>query len=76
MDDVLKGSWKQLKGRVQEEWGELTDDEVDQIEGNRTRLEGKLQEKYGHTKMEAKEAVDDWLDNVSNEDYDDDVYDA
>lgn len=71
MDDVLKGSWKQLKGKVQEEWGELTDDEVDQIEGNRTRLEGKLQEKYGHTKMEAKDAVDDWLDRMGDDDYDD-----
>ena len=76
MDDVLKGSWKQLKGKVQEEWGELTDDEVDQIEGERTRLEGKIQEKYGHTKMEAKEAVDDWLDSLSDEDYDDDVFDT
>lgn len=76
MDDVFKGSWKQLKGRIQEEWGELTDDEVAQIEGNRTRLEGKLQEKYGHTKMEAKEAVDDWLDSLGDEDYDDDLYDA
>ena len=76
MDDVLKGNWKQLKGKVQEEWGELTGDEVDQIQGIRTRLEGKLQEKYGHTKMEAKEAVDDWLDSLDDEDYDDDVYDA
>jgi len=71
MDDYFAGNWKQLKGKIQEEWGELTDDEVDQIEGRRTYLEGKLQEKYGHSKMEAKQAVDDWLDNL---DGDDDVF--
>ena len=53
--DVLKGKWKQLKGNVQEEWGELTNDEVDQIEGNREQLVGLLQEKYGW-KREAAEA--------------------
>lgn len=67
MDDVLKGNWKELKGKVQEEWGELTNDEVDQIEGSRTQLEGKLQQKYGHTKMEAKEAVDNWLDGLDDD---------
>ena len=70
MDDFFKGNWKQLKGRVQAEWGDLTDDEVSQIEGRRTRLEGLLQEKYGQTKQEAQEAVDDWLDDLSDDDYD------
>ncbi len=63
-DDILKGKWKQLKGKVQAKWGEITDDEMDQIDGNRELLEGKIQEKYGKTKDEAREEVDqaakDW----------------
>jgi uncharacterized protein YjbJ (UPF0337 family) len=67
MDDILKGKWNQLRGRIQQEWGELTDDELDQIEGSSTRLAGKLQEKYGRTKQEAEQEVSDWLDRVGRE---------
>jgi uncharacterized protein YjbJ (UPF0337 family) len=67
MDDVLKGKWNQLRGRIQEEWGDLTDDELDQIEGSSTRLAGKIQEKYGKSKMEAENEVQEWLDRVSRE---------
>ena len=54
--DIIEGKWKQFKGKAREEWGELTDDELDQAEGDRQQLEGLLQEKYGKTKAEAKEA--------------------
>lgn len=67
MDDVLKGKWNQLRGRIQQEWGDLTNDDLDQIEGSSTRLAGKLQEKYGKTKMEAESEVNDWLDRVGRE---------
>ena len=60
--DILKGKWKQLKGSIQERWGELTDDEIDQIEGERKQLVGKLQEKYGYSKQRAEREVDDFLD--------------
>jgi uncharacterized protein YjbJ (UPF0337 family) len=63
--DVLKGNWKQLKGSIQERWGELTNDEVDQIEGERTQLVGKLQEKYGYTKERAEGEVAAFLDEHS-----------
>ena len=63
-DDTLKGNWKQLKGKVKAQWGELTDDELDQIDGNREVLEGKIQERYGRSREEAKAEVDrayaDW----------------
>lgn len=52
--DIVEGKWKQLKGRVQEEWGELTDDELDEIAGRRERFVGKLQEKYGLARDEAE----------------------
>lgn len=61
--DQVEGNWKQIKGKVQHEWGALTDDEIDMIDGDRVRLEGKLQEKYGLAKEEAKRRVDDWLDS-------------
>jgi uncharacterized protein YjbJ (UPF0337 family) len=63
--DILKGNWKQLKGSIQERWGELTNDEVDQIEGERTQLVGKLQEKYGYTKERAEGEVAAFLDEHS-----------
>jgi uncharacterized protein YjbJ (UPF0337 family) len=47
--DILEGKWKQIRGKVKETWGDLTDDELDQISGRRDRLVGKLQEKYGHS---------------------------
>lgn len=56
--DIIQGKWKQLKGNVREKWGELTDDEYDQIAGNKDQLAGKLQEKYGWTKNEAEKEID------------------
>ena len=58
--DIIKGKWEQLKGSVQKQWGELTDDEVDQIEGDATKLSGLLQERYGKSKDEAEREVDEW----------------
>jgi uncharacterized protein YjbJ (UPF0337 family) len=63
-DDVLKGKWKQFRGEIKKTWGELTDDEIDQIEGQRDKLVGKLQEKYGYTKAEAERAVNDFIDST------------
>ncbi|KAA5606850.1 CsbD family protein [Roseospira marina] len=58
--DEVKGRWKQVKGDAKIQWGKLTDDELDQIEGNRDKLVGKLQEKYGKTREEAEKDVDSW----------------
>ena len=59
--DILAGMWKQIRGQVKETWGELTDDELDQIEGRRDKLAGKLQEKYGYTRAEAEAEIDRFL---------------
>ena len=58
--DIVEGKWKQLKGAAREKWGELTDDEYDQIAGNKDKLAGKLQEKYGWTKEEADEKINEF----------------
>src|ERR1700722_7610027 len=52
--DRVEGNWKQFKGNVKEQWGKLTDDELDQIAGKRDQLTGKIQEQYGVNKDEAE----------------------
>ena len=59
--DVFEGKWKQLKGAVKDQWGKLTDDDLDRIEGNYDKFEGTLQERYGWKKEEAKKELDTWL---------------
>lgn len=65
-EDVLKGKWQQLRGKVREEWGELTGDELDQIAGKRDQLVGKIQEKYGYARDEAERQVDEFLDETES----------
>jgi uncharacterized protein YjbJ (UPF0337 family) len=62
--DILEGKWKQLRGQVRERWGELTDDELDQIAGERDQLVGKIQEKYGRSREQAEQEVNDFLENT------------
>lgn len=62
--DIFKGQWKQLKGRVQQKWGDITNDELDRIAGRQEELVGMVQEKYGRSREEAEKEVNDFLDNV------------
>lgn len=61
VSNILKGNWKQLKGRAKEKWGELTDDEVDQVKGESEQLVGLLQEKYGYSKQKAENEMNEFL---------------
>ena len=61
--DILKGKWNQLKGSIKEKWGQLTDDELDQINGDYDQLVGTIQERYGKEKEEAEREVDEYLKN-------------
>jgi uncharacterized protein YjbJ (UPF0337 family) len=58
--DRVQGNWKQFKGKLQEKWGKLTDDQVSAIDGRREILAGKLQEAYGIGKEEAEQQINDW----------------
>lgn len=60
-EDILKGKWNQLKGEVQKEWGKLTDNDVDKIEGEIAHLKGIIQERYGHTLEDVNKKVDEFL---------------
>jgi uncharacterized protein YjbJ (UPF0337 family) len=57
----LEGNWKQIKGKVKEQWGKLTDDDLTAINGQREQLEGKIQERYGMQKDKVKQEVDNWF---------------
>ena len=59
--DTVKGQWKQIKGKVREKWGALTDDEIDTIGGRKDQLVGKLQERYGYAKDQAEKEADEFI---------------
>jgi uncharacterized protein YjbJ (UPF0337 family) len=50
----VEGNWKQVKGKVKEKWGQLTDDDLDVINGRRDQLEGKIQQRYGLAKTRSR----------------------
>ncbi|WP_018698324.1 CsbD family protein [Amorphus coralli] len=60
--DRIEGQWKQFSGNVQAQWGKLTNDDMDVIEGNRDKLAGRIQERYGVEKDEADRQIDEWLE--------------
>jgi len=53
-NDRVAGNWKQVKGKIKEQWGKLTDDEIDQLEGKSDQLAGRLQERYGIARDDAE----------------------
>jgi uncharacterized protein YjbJ (UPF0337 family) len=58
--DRIEGNWLQVKGKVKEKWGKLTDDDLDVIEGNTDQLVGRIQERYGVAEDEAQKQVEEW----------------
>jgi len=62
--DKVSGQWKQLKGKVKEKWGDLTDDDLDKVSGKRDQLVGTIQQRYGIAKDEAERRVDQWANEL------------
>jgi uncharacterized protein YjbJ (UPF0337 family) len=62
--DMLAGNWKQFKGKVQQQWGKLTDSDLDRIEGKQTEPIGRLQERYGYARDRAEKEVNDFIDRL------------
>lgn len=58
--DTIEGNWKEFKGKVKEQWGKLTDDRLDVINGKRDQLSGEIQQAYGITKDEAEKQIKDF----------------
>ena len=63
--DQIEGNWKQVKGKVQEQWGDLTDDDMQVAAGKRDQLAGVLQRRYGWEKERAQEELDKFVDTLS-----------
>jgi uncharacterized protein YjbJ (UPF0337 family) len=59
--DVLKGKWNQVKGEVRKKWGDLTDDDLDRIQGDAEKFIGVLQERYGWRREQAEREMDEFL---------------
>ena len=58
--DQIQGKWKQLSGSFREQFGRFTNDDVQQLSGQRDQLIGQLQEKYGDTREEAERRYTEW----------------
>ena len=65
-DDVFGGLWKQLKGQVRQQWGKLTDDDLETIGGSKDEVIGRIQERYGWEREKAEMEVNDFFDKHSN----------
>ena len=58
--DQIKGKWHEIKGSLRAKWADLTDDEIEEMDGNREKMVGKIQQKYGVAKEEAEKQIDEW----------------
>lgn len=65
--DILEGKWRQFKGAIKARWGELTNDDLEVIEGNQEQLAGRVQERYGCAKEEAEEQVKDFINTYDGQ---------
>ncbi len=64
-EDIIKGKWEELKGDVQRRWGRLTNDDIQEINGERTKLLGRIQSNYGVKKDEAEKQLKEWEDRMA-----------
>ncbi len=62
--DRIEGNWKQFKGNVKEQWGKLTDDQINVIAGKRAQLAGRIQETYGITVDETEKQIAAWQKGI------------
>lgn len=69
--DQIKGNWKQVAGKAREQWGKLTDRDLEIVAGRREQLAGKIQERYGLAKDEAERQLADWERRATNAWFDD-----
>ena len=64
--DRIEGNWKQFKGSAKEQWGELTDDQLDVVAGKRDQLIGRIQETYGISMDETERQLADWQNRMND----------
>ncbi|MDZ7589879.1 MAG: CsbD family protein [Rubrivivax sp.] len=64
--DRIEGHWKQLSGQAKEQWGKLTDDDLDVVAGRREQLAGTIQARYGVAKEDAEKQIAEWQRKASD----------
>jgi uncharacterized protein YjbJ (UPF0337 family) len=62
--DQIAGTWKEYAGRARTKWGELTDDDLEQVAGRRDEMVGVIQKRYGYAKERAEDEVDRWVNDL------------
>jgi uncharacterized protein YjbJ (UPF0337 family) len=67
--DILAGNWKKISGKIKQQWGKLTDDDISRIDGKQEELIGRLQEKYGYSKQEAEDSLNDFLSKNRDDEF-------
>jgi len=65
--DRIEGNWKQIRGKVKEQWGTLTDADLEVIAGRRDQLLGKIQERYGIVKDDAEKLLSEWQHRIRDD---------
>jgi uncharacterized protein YjbJ (UPF0337 family) len=60
--DIIKGNWKEIKGKLKQQWSKLTDDQIGKMQGSYDELEGMLQKNYGYQKDQAKKEIDSFVE--------------
>jgi uncharacterized protein YjbJ (UPF0337 family) len=58
---VLQGHWNEIRGKIKERWGKLTDDDVRAFNGNVEQLVGRIQQKTG----ESRESIERFLSQTT-----------
>lgn len=66
-NDRMEGAWKQMKGKMKQSWGKLTDDDLDVAEGQWDELSGKIQSRYGKSKDEAEKEIQRFREDYDRE---------
>lgn len=62
--DIIEGKWDQFKAAMRQQWGKLTDDDLEQAKGQRDKLVGRIQERYGETKEKVSKRIDDLISGL------------
>lgn len=62
--DIIKGKWLQLKGDIRHRWGKLTDDDVNEVQGDAEKFIGKLQERYGYARDRAQKELEEFMNSA------------
>jgi uncharacterized protein YjbJ (UPF0337 family) len=62
--DIIEGKWDQFKAAMRQQWGKLTDDDLEQAKGQRDKLVGRIQERYGETKDKVSKRLDELISGL------------